>query len=83
MRRIELDEFYEFDKQISEELKNNLEEILEQLKNKDMKTYITINKLATIAESPQEAARKLKTNESSVYVSSLSISSLRGYKFIK
>ena len=48
-----------------------------------MKTYITINKLATIAESPQEAARKLKTNESSVFVSSLSISSLRGYKFIK
>ena len=48
-----------------------------------MKTYITINKLATLAESPHEAARKLKTNESSVFVSSLSISSLRGYKFIK
>lgn len=44
-----------------------------------MKTYITINKTATLANSKKEAAKKLGVSVNNVHISGLHIEYLKGY----
>ena len=48
-----------------------------------MKTYITINKKATLANSKKEAAKKLNVTTNNVIISDVHISVLKNYQIIE
>lgn len=47
-----------------------------------MKTYITINKTATLANSKKEAAKKLGVTANNIHISAVHIDFLKNYKII-
>ncbi|MCT4228727.1 hypothetical protein HZP39_04335 [Elizabethkingia anophelis] len=47
-----------------------------------MKTYITINKTATMANSKKEAAKKLGVTVNNIHISAVHIDYLKNYKVV-